>query len=96
VLAAGGYPGDYRRGDVISGLPAAAAKDAVVFHAGTALSGDNTVTHGGRVLGVTAVAENIAAAVEKVYPAVQQIKFAGMQYRRDIAHRALRPVTEDR
>ncbi len=91
VLAAGGYPGEYRRGDVISGLSAAAKKDAVVFHAGTALSGDNIVTNGGRVLGVTAVAENIAAAVDKVYPAVEQVKFAGMQYRKDIAHRALKP-----
>lgn len=90
VLAAGGYPGEYRRGDLITGLPAAAAKGAVVFHAGTGLSGENIVTHGGRVLGVTAVGDNIAAAVNKVYPAVEQIKFAGMQYRKDIAHRALK------
>lgn len=88
VLAAGGYPGDYRRGDVISGL-AAAQKQAVVFHAGTGLSGDAVVTNGGRVLGVTAVAEDIAAAVARVYPAVSQIRFDGMQYRKDIAHRAL-------
>ena len=90
VLAAGGYPAEYRRGDPISGLAAAASKDAVVFHAGTALSGETVVTNGGRVLGVTAVASDIAAAVAKVYPAVEQIKFTGMQYRRDIAHRALR------
>jgi phosphoribosylamine--glycine ligase len=89
VLAAGGYPGDYRRGDVISGLAAAEAKDAIVFHAGTALANDAVVTNGGRVLGVTSVAENIPAAVNKVYPAVEQIKFAGLQYRKDIAHRAL-------
>ena len=89
VMAAGGYPGDYRKGDVISGLSAAEGKDAVVFHAGTSIAGEDVVTHGGRVLGVTAVAKNIAAAVDKVYPAVEQIKFAGMQYRKDIAHRAL-------
>ena len=89
VLAAGGYPGEYRKGDAISGMAAAEAKGAVVFHAGTALTGDAVVTHGGRVLGVTAVAEDIAAAVAKVYPAVEQIKFTGMQYRKDIAHRAL-------
>ena len=89
VVAAGGYPGDYRKGDVISGLSAAEGKDAVVFHAGTSIAGEDVVTHGGRVLGVTAVAKNIAAAVDKVYPAVEQIKFAGMQYRKDIAHRAL-------
>ncbi|HWR29079.1 MAG TPA: phosphoribosylamine--glycine ligase [Negativicutes bacterium] len=89
VVAAGGYPGEYRKGDVIFGLSDAEAKDTVVFHAGTGLSGENVVTHGGRVLGVTAVAETIAAAVDKVYPAVEQIRFAGMQYRKDIAHRAL-------
>ena len=70
-------------------MTAAETKGAVVFHAGTALAGDVVVTHGGRVLGVTAVADDIAAAVAKVYTAVEQIKFAGMQYRKDIAHRAL-------
>jgi len=89
VVAAGGYPGEYRRGDAISGLDAATGKGAVVFHAGTGLSGDRVVTHGGRVLGVTAVAPTIAEAVDKVYPGVEQIKFTGMQYRKDIAHRAL-------
>jgi len=89
VMAAGGYPGEYRKGDAISGMATAETKGAVVFHAGTALTGDAVVTHGGRVLGVTAVAEDIAAAVAKVYPAVEQIKFTGMQYRKDIAHRAL-------
>lgn len=89
VLAAGGYPGEYRKGDAISGLAAAEAKGAMVFHAGTTMAGDAVATSGGRVLGVTAVAEDIAAAVAKVYPAVEQIKFAGMQYRKDIAHRAL-------
>lgn len=90
VVAAGGYPGEYRRGDAISGMDAATAKGAVVFHAGTGLTDDTVVTNGGRVLGVTAVAPTIAAAVDKVYPAVEQIKFTGMQYRKDIAHRALK------
>ena len=94
VLAAGGYPGEYRKGDAIAGVAAAEAKGAMVFHAGTAMTGDAVVTHGGRVLGVTAVAQDIAAAVAKVYPAVEQIKFAGMQYRRDIAHRALNRNSE--
>ena len=94
VLAAGGYPGEYRKGDAIAGVAAAEAKGAMVFHAGTAMTGDAVVTHGGRVLGVTAVAGDIAAAVAKVYPAVEQIKFAGMQYRRDIAHRALNRNSE--
>lgn len=90
VLAAGGYPGEYRRGDVINGLAAAEAKDAVVFHAGTAHLDHHAVTNGGRVLGVTAVAEDIAGAVKKVYPAVEQIHFNGMHYRKDIAYRALK------
>ena len=89
VLAAGGYPGEYRKGDAIAGLAAAEAQGAMVFHAGTALHGDAVVTNGGRVLGVTALADDIAAAVAKVYPAVELIKFAGLQYRKDIAHRAL-------
>ena len=94
VLAAGGYPGEYRKGDAIAGVAAAEAKGAMVFHAGTAMTSDAVVTHGGRVLGVTAVAQDIAAAVAKVYPAVEQIKFAGMQYRKDIAHRALNRNSE--
>jgi phosphoribosylamine--glycine ligase len=89
VLAAGGYPGEYRRGDVITGLAAAASKEAVVFHAGTALSSEGVVTNGGRVLGVSAVAADIAAALNKVYPAVEQISFLDIQYRKDIAYRAL-------
>ena len=90
VLAAGGYPGEYQRGDVIGGMDAATARGAVVFHAGTVHAGNHTVTNGGRVLGVTAVGEDIAAAVKKVYPAVEQIHYQGMHYRKDIAHRALK------
>ena len=92
VAAAGGYPGDYRKGDAIRGLEQAAAEGAVVFHAGTALTEQGIVTHGGRVLGVTAVAGDIAAAVNKVYPAIAKIQFAGMHYRKDIARRALNKI----
>jgi len=91
VLAAGGYPGSYAKGAVIEGLPAANEAGATVFHAGTGVNADgHIVTNGGRVLGVTATAADLKAAVEKVYQAVQCIHFDGMQYRKDIAHRALK------
>ena len=89
VMASEGYPGSYPKGKVIRGLETAQKTGAVVFHAGTAFSGDTVVTHGGRVLGVTAVADSISLAVDKAYQAVEQIQFDGMQYRKDIAHRAL-------
>jgi len=88
VLAAHGYPDDPRKGDVIHGLPAA-AEDCHVFHAGTALAGRDIVTSGGRVLAVTALGGNVSAAQRRAYEAVEQIRFDGMQFRRDIAHRAL-------
>ncbi|SDF31403.1 phosphoribosylamine--glycine ligase [Sporomusa acidovorans] len=88
VLAAGGYPGSYRKGDEITGLDQAAAQGAMVFHAGTGSKNGKIVTQGGRVLGVTAVADNLQEAVDKVYQAVPTINFNGMQYRNDIAHRA--------
>ncbi len=90
VLAAGGYPGSYQRGQPISGLPEAEALEGVsVFHAGTRATNGKIVTDGGRVLGVTALGANIAAAVERVYAAVGRIRFDGAHYRRDIAARAL-------
>lgn len=88
VAAAKGYPANYAKNDLITGIEEA-NKQALVFHAGTALKEGALVTSGGRVLGVTAVAPNIATAVEKAYQAVQKIEFDGMQYRRDIAHRAI-------
>jgi len=88
VLAAGGYPGNYAKGDIITGLDKAEAQGAIVFHAGTANRQDDIITAGGRVLGVTAVADDIRSAVDKVYQAVPEIVFAGMQYRQDIARRA--------
>lgn len=90
VLAAGGYPGWYQKGHVISGIENAEQQGALVFQAGTASEKGSVVTAGGRVLGVTAVSGSIADAVDKVYGAIPQIYFTDMQYRRDIAHRALR------
>jgi len=88
VLAAAGYPENPRKGDAISGLPHA-ADDVRVFHAGTALSGDRVVTSGGRVLCVTALGDTLRLAQLRAYQVVEGIRFEGMQYRRDIGHRAL-------
>jgi phosphoribosylamine--glycine ligase len=91
VLAAGGYPGGYEKGAPIHGLDAASALPHVtVFHAGTALQGDEVVTSGGRVLSVTAIGESIDEAAERAYEAVEKIDFKGKQFRRDIGWRARR------
>ena len=90
VMASGGYPGEYARGMLVSGLDAAAAlPHTKVFHAGTSRAGDNLVTSGGRVLGVTALGEDVAAARAAAYAAVERIHFDGAHFRRDIAQRAL-------
>jgi len=89
VMAAHGYPLDPRKGDVISGLPAA-ADDAVVFHAGTIMTDGLVKTSGGRVLCVTALADNVRQAQQRAYEVLHGIQFDGMQYRRDIGHRAVR------
>ena len=89
VLASGGYPGSYMKGAPIHGLEEAEAEGAMVFHAGTALKDDRIVTSGGRVLGVVAEACDIKSAVDKAYAGVEKIHFQGVQYRKDIAHRAL-------
>jgi len=88
VLAAAGYPESPRKGDVISGLPAATA-ECKVFHAGTALVDGRPVTAGGRVLCVTALGETVRQAQKAAYAGVEAIHFDGMQYRRDIGFRAL-------
>ncbi|MCX7892908.1 MAG: phosphoribosylamine--glycine ligase [Burkholderiales bacterium] len=90
VLAAANYPDTPRRGDVISGIPAP-AEDCRVFHAGTALADGKVVTAGGRVLCVTALGDSIRMAQRRAYQAVEQIRFDGMQCRRDIGHRAIGP-----
>jgi phosphoribosylamine---glycine ligase len=89
VMAAHGYPLDPRKGDVVSGLPAEAA-DAMVFHAGTAPHEGQTVTAGGRVLCVTALGDSTKMAQQRAYEVLQGIRFDGMQYRRDIGHRAIK------
>jgi phosphoribosylamine--glycine ligase len=90
VLASGGYPADYEKGKVITGIDEAeAATGAVVFHAGTALRNGDLVTAGGRVLGVTALGPTFAAARGVAYDAVSRIHFGGMYYRRDLAQRAV-------
>ncbi len=89
VMAAGGYPGNYPKGDKITGLDEAEKRGAFVFHAGTTACAEAILTNGGRVLGVTATAPDIAAAVDKTYKAVGAIQFDGMHYRKDIAYRAM-------
>ena len=89
VMTAGGYPGAYGKGDVIEGLDVAAETGAVVFHAGTSLQDGKIVTSGGRVLGITAKGANIAEAAANVYKAVDKISWPGVNYRKDIAYRAL-------
>ncbi|OOG43528.1 phosphoribosylamine--glycine ligase [Rhodanobacter sp. C05] len=90
VMAAGGYPGRVRSGDVIDGLETVSHSDSKVFHAGTRLDGQGrVVTAGGRVLTVCALGRDIAAAREQAYNAVRQIHYEGAFCRRDIAYRAL-------
>ena len=91
VMASGGYPGDYEKGKVITGIDRAEQlKDVVVFHAGTAMKDGSLVTAGGRVLGVTAVGGTVADAKKQAYEAVGRINFEGARYRRDIADKAIR------
>jgi phosphoribosylamine--glycine ligase len=91
VLASGGYPGSYEKGKPITGLQETSEEDdVVVFHAGTAFDDGNVVTSGGRVLGVTALGPDIRAARERAHGAIENIRFEGMHYRRDIGDRALR------
>ena len=90
VLAAAGYPDSPKKGDRITGVAEAETLDGVrVFHAGTSRSGADLVTAGGRVLGVTARAGSLREAHARAYAAAERIHFAGMQFRRDIAWRAL-------
>lgn len=89
VMAAGGYPDNYRKGDAIEGLDKVSSLENVfVFHAGTKMDKGKVVTSGGRVLGVTALGSGMASAAQKAYQAASLIKFDGVHYRRDIAARA--------
>jgi phosphoribosylamine--glycine ligase len=88
VLAAGGYPGSYNKGDEITGIPAATA-DSKTFHAGTKEADGKVVTAGGRVLCATAMGETVTDAQQKAYQAVNAIKWEGVEFRTDIAYRAI-------
>lgn len=85
ILASGGYPENYEKGKVISGIDKAEMQsDIVIFHAGTAMKDRELVTNGGRVLAVTAIGDSLEEALKKTYKAVEDISFEGMQYRKDI------------
>jgi phosphoribosylamine--glycine ligase len=89
VLAAGGYPGVYEKGKVISGLTESDDPSCKVFHAGTKLDGDRVVTSGGRVLCATALGESVTAAQRGAYRLARAIHWDGVYYRGDIAYRAI-------
>ena len=93
ILASGGYPGSYETGNKIEGVDLAKGVEIddgiCVFHSGTKKDGDSLVTSGGRVLAVTGMGQNLKAAIERTYQAVDGIKFEGMHYRKDIGQKAL-------
>ncbi len=90
VLASRGYPDNPRTGDIITGIEAAEATGATVFHAGTKRERDVLLTNGGRVLGVTAGGDTLQSAMEHAYQAVEKIHFDGMHYRKDIGQKGLK------
>jgi phosphoribosylamine--glycine ligase len=90
IAASGGYPGKYASGLPITGLESSSDDGVIVFHAGTAIKDGRLVTAGGRVLAVTAEAPDLSDALDRIYARMKTISFEGMQYRRDIGHRALR------
>ncbi|MFG1491906.1 phosphoribosylglycinamide synthetase C domain-containing protein, partial [Oceanospirillum sp. HFRX-1_2] len=89
VLAAGGYPGDYKKGDVISGLPEAELEGMKVFHAGTQLIDGQVATSGGRVLCATALGNTVSEAQANAYKLAEGISWDGSFYRTDIGYRAI-------
>ncbi len=90
VMASEGYPGDYKKGQAINGLRAASKVEGVeIFHAGTSIKQNRTVTAGGRVLGITAIGNDLQTAITRAYAAVDCISWPGAYVRRDIGHRAL-------
>jgi phosphoribosylamine---glycine ligase len=89
VLAAGGYPGSYNKGDIISGLPEAETDGEKVFHAGTRLNGDQVLTNGGRVLCATALGLSVTEAQQRAYKVAAKIQWTGVFFRKDIAYRAI-------
>jgi phosphoribosylamine---glycine ligase len=94
VMAAGGYPGAYRKGFPISGIDKVQRmKDVVVFHAGTSLTNNEVVASGGRVLGVTALGDTVQDAIKKAYQAVSKISWEKVHYRKDIGEKAVRRLS---
>ncbi|EKO3432153.1 phosphoribosylamine--glycine ligase [Vibrio fluvialis] len=89
VLAAGGYPGDYAKGDIISGLPTTEVEGQKVFHAGTTDKDGHVVTNGGRVLCATALGNTVSEAQQRAYELAKQISWNGMFHRNDIGYRAI-------
>lgn len=89
VLAAGGYPGSYTKGDAITGLETESSETAKVFHAGTAIKDGQVVTNGGRVLCATALGKTVAKAQQAAYEVAAGIEFTGLYKRSDIAWRAI-------
>lgn len=89
VMAAGGYPEKYHKGDIIAGIDEANSTDCKVFHAGTQLRGEQVVTHGGRVLCVTALGSSVKEAQDKAYQASSKIQWNNAYFRTDIGYRAI-------
>jgi len=89
VLASGGYPDAYNKGDVISGLASNTSNDRKVFHAGTRMQGDDVVTNGGRVLCATALGNTVTDAQKSAYDLIKQLDWNNVYFRRDIAYRAI-------
>jgi len=90
VLAAGGYPEKYGKGEIIHGLASQKSLTQKVFHAGTKLESGNVVTNGGRVLCATALGEDISAAQQSAYELTKSISWSKMFYRKDIGYRAIK------
>ncbi len=90
AVASGGYPGEYEKGKIITGIEEVKKeKDIIIFHAGTTKKDGKLVTNGGRVLGVSATGKSLQEALDKAYEAISKISFEGMQYRKDIGKKAL-------
>jgi len=91
ILASGGYPGEYEKGKIINGIEKIENKQStMVFHAGTEKKGNNVISSGGRVLGVTAWAETLSCAIDTVYEKIGQISFENLYYRKDIGEKGLK------
>ncbi len=89
VCTSGGYPAAYEKDKVIKGLDIPGNNDIVIFHAGTKTRGDKIVTNGGRVLGITAIGNNLSEALSSAYASLQSLSFSGMQYRKDIGAKSM-------